>query len=178
MAERPRQILICSCEDTMPLDSEAVRRGCRGSQLTRARQLCRAELEKFRQAAATGAPLTVGCTQEAPLFSDITSEGDVRFANIRETAGWSADAARAGPKMAALLAAAAEPTPETAFVSLASEGVILIYGRDEQAIEAANLLKDHLDVTVLVKAPATVAPPRVTEFPVVQGTIRAAKGHL
>ena len=56
--------------------------------------------------------------------------------------------------------------------------MILIYGRDEQAIEAGNLLKDHLDVTVLIKPPAEVAPPRVTEFPVVQGAIRSAKGYL
>jgi ferredoxin len=177
MAERPRHILICSCEDTMPLDAEAVRRGCRGSQVTSARQLCRAELEKFK--AAAGAPLTVACTQEAPLFAEVAAEGaDVRYANIRETAGWSVEAASAGPKMAALLAAAGEPSPEVAFVSFASEGVILVHGRDERAIEAANLLKDHLDVTVLIKPPAAVAPPRVTEFPVVRGTIRAAKGRL
>src|SRR6266404_180652 len=80
--------------------------------------------------------------------------------------------------MAALLAAAAEPLPEVPFVSLNSDGVILIYGRDEQAIEAARLLKDHLDVTVLIKPPADVAPPRVTEFPVVKGTIRSAGGRL
>src|SRR5882672_6087734 len=134
MAERPRNILICSCEDTMPLDAEAVRRGCRGTQVTSARQLCRAELEKFRNAAATGAPLTVACTQEAPLFTEVAKAGaDIRYANIRETAGWSADAVGAGPKIAALLAAAAEPTPDVAFVSLESEGVILVYGRDEQA---------------------------------------------
>src|SRR5262249_10291441 len=75
-------------------------------------------------------------------------------------------------------AAAAEPAPELAYVSVTSEGVILIYGRDEQAIEAGNLLKDHLDVTVLIKPPAAIAPPRVTDFPVVRGAIRAAKGHL
>jgi ferredoxin len=80
--------------------------------------------------------------------------------------------------MAALLAAAAEPVPEIPVVSFNSEGVILIYGRDERAIEAGNLLKDHLDVTVLIKPPADVAPPRVTEFPVVKGRIRAAQGHL
>jgi ferredoxin len=179
MADRPRNILICSCEDTMPLDAEAVRRGCRGTQVSTARQLCRAELDKFRSAAASGAPLTVGCTQEAPLFSEVADDGaDIRYANIRETAGWSADAASAGPKMAALLAAAAGPAPDVPFISFTSEGVILVYGRDEQAIEAASLLKDHLDVTVLIRPPAEVAPPRVTDFPVVQGTIREAKGHL
>jgi ferredoxin len=56
--------------------------------------------------------------------------------------------------------------------------VVLIYGRDERAIEAAELLKDHLDITVLIKPPAAVAPPRVSDFPVVQGTIRSATGYL
>jgi ferredoxin len=181
MADRPRTILICSCEDTMPLDAQAVRRGCGGSQITTARQLCRAELDRYRTAVTTGDALVVGCTQEAPLFSEIAAasrNADIRYANIRETAGWSADAANAGPKMAALLAAAAEPAPAAAFVALSSEGVILIYGRDEQAIEAAELLKDHLDVTVLITPPAAVAPKRIADFPVVKGVIRLAKGHL
>ena len=33
-------------------------------------------------------------------------------------------------------------------------------------------------MTVLVTKPRNLAPPRVTEFPVVQGAIRSAKGHL
>ena len=180
MADRPPDILICSCEDTMPLDGAAVKRGCRGANVLTARQLCRAELEKFRAAAAGEAPLIVGCTQEAPLFSELAQAGsaDISYVNIRETAGWSKDADAAGPKMAALLAAAAEPAPDISFVSFNSEGVILIYGRDEQAIEAGNLLKDHLDVTVLIRPPAEVAPPRVTDFPVVKGAIRSAQGYL
>ena len=178
MADRPTKILICSCEDTMPLDGSAVQRGCRGAEVLTARQLCRAELEKFRAAAAGGEPLIVGCTQEAPLFSEVAGDTAVTYANIRETAGWSKHADAAGPKMAALLAAATEPMPELPFVNLNSDGVILIYGRDEQAIETGNLLKDHLDVTVLIKPPADVAPPRVTDFPVVRGAIRSAKGYL
>ena len=178
MADRPPKILICSCEDTMPLDASAVQRGCRGAEVLTAHQLCRAELEKFRAAAESGGPLIVGCTQEVPLFSEIAGDAAVTYANIRETAGWSKDGAAAGPKMAALLAAAAEPAPELSFVNLTSDGVILIYGRDEQAIEAGNLLKDHLDVTVLIRPPAYVPPPRVTDFPVVRGAIRSAKGYL
>ena len=179
MADK-RTILVCSCEDTMPLDADALKRGCRGAEVKQAHQLCRAELERFRAAAAGGAPLTVGCTQEAPLFSEIAGEraSNIAFANVRETAGWSSDAAKAGPKMAALLAAAAEPMPELPYVSMESEGVTLIYGRDERAIEAANLLKDHLDITVLIARPGALMPPRVTDFPVVKGTIRSAKGHL
>jgi ferredoxin len=179
MAEK-RTILVCSCEDTMPLDAAALERGCRGAQVRTAHQLCRAEIDRFRTATAGGEPLTVGCTQEAPLFAEVAGDvgGKVTFANVRETAGWSADAENAGPKMAALLAVAAEPLPEVASVTLSSEGVALIYGRDEGAVEAAKLLADHLDVTVLMARPDGVAPPRVTAFPVVKGTIKSANGYL
>jgi len=182
MAERPRTILICSCEDTMPLDGEAVRRACRGAEVIEGRQFCRAELERFRKAAAGAEKLAVACTQEAPLFSEVADEiegsAPLSFVNIRETAGWSDGAAKAGAKMAALIAAGTEPAPDIPFVPLTSEGITLLYGRDEQVIEAANLLKDQLDVTVLIRPDARLDPPRVTEFPVVKGTIRAAKGYL
>jgi ferredoxin len=182
MPESRGNIVICSCEDTMPLDDGAVRAGCRGAKVTTARHLCRAEIERFRAMAQNADPLTIACTQESALFDEVATDagrtGLITYANIRETAGWSADAAGAGPKMAALLAAAAEPMPSVPVVNLESEGVILIYGRDERAVEAGNLLKEHLDVTVLIKPPAAVSPPRSTEFPVAKGTIRAAKGHL
>jgi ferredoxin len=179
VAEKSRTILVCSCEDTMALDLDAVRRGCRGAEVVSGRQLCRAEIERARAMLAGGGPVTVACTQEAPLFAEIAPEGgDVTFANVRETAGWSTEGGEAGAKMAALLAAAAEPVPGTALVSLASEGVTLIYGRDEQAIEAAKLLEDRLDITVLLTRPGDVAPPRVTDFPVVKGTISSARGRL
>jgi ferredoxin len=182
MAERPRNILICSCEDSMPLNGEAVRKVCRGVDIIEGRQLCRAELERFRKAAARGEPMVVACTQEAPLFEEaaatIKDSGAMTFVNIRETAGWSKDAKASGAKMAALIAMAAEPVSDTAFVPLTSEGVTLIYGKDEKAIEAANLLKDHLDVTVLIKPSGAMTPLRVTDFPVVKGNIRQAKGYL
>src|SRR4051794_20862805 len=109
MADRPPKILICSCEDTMPLDGAAVQRGCRGAELLTARQLCRAELERFRAGGASGDPVGGGCTQEAPLVSEPAGEPALPFAKNRETAGWSKHAGGAGPKNAALLAAAAEP---------------------------------------------------------------------
>jgi ferredoxin len=80
--------------------------------------------------------------------------------------------------MAALLAAAAEPLPAVPFVNLESEGVLLILGRDERAVEAGELLQEHLDVTVLLRPPAQVAPRRTTDFPVAKGIVRTAKGHL
>ena len=165
----------------MPLDTDTVPRGCR-CEATTAANLCRAELDRFRAIAAQDTPLTVACTQEARLFSDVAAESGrktpIQFANIRESAGWSSEADRAGPKMAALLAAATEPIPAVPFIELESAGVILICGRDEMAAEAANLLKDHLDVTVLIEPPAAIVPPRISEFPVARGKVRNAKGHL
>jgi ferredoxin len=179
MADK-RTVLVCSCEKTMPLDADAIGRGCRGAQVQTANQLCRAEIERFRAAVAEGGALTVGCTQEAPLFSEVAGDTAtaISFANVRETAGWSADAKSAGPKMAALLAVAAEPLPDIPFVPLSSEGVALIYGTDERAIEAGKLLADHLDITVLISRPKALAAPRVSEFPVVKATIKSIKGYL
>ncbi len=174
-------ILICSCEETMPLHADAVGRAC-GGKVGTADQLCRREAERFRLALESGGPVIVGCTQEAPLFREIAEDAGradrVTFVNVRETAGWSDRAADAGPKTAALVAAAAVPMPPIPFVSMESKGVALVYGRDETAIEVGRRLADHLDVTVMLSKPGDVMPPRTGEFPVVKGTVRLATGRL
>ncbi|MBR1187776.1 4Fe-4S binding protein [Bradyrhizobium sp. AUGA SZCCT0160] len=180
MATVASHLLICSCEKTMPLDVPAINRGCAGK-ITQANQLCGLELERFKQALADGAPITVACTQEAPLFREVAEDfpqAQLTFANIREAGGWSNDAAAAGPKAAALIAAAQEEMPPISMVTLESSGVALIYGRDEVAIDAAQRLADRLDITVLLSKPGDVTPRRSNEFPVLKGTIRNARGHL
>lgn len=176
-----RTTLVCSCEGTMTLDPAALTRGC-GPGVRLVDNLCRRQLDVFTQALATGGPLTVGCTQERPLFEEtaagLQAATPLAFANVRETAGWSTQGAAAGAKMAALLAAAAEEMPPIRLVPMASKGVALIYGRDEVAIEAGRRLADRLDVTVLLTDPRDVQPPRATAFPVLKGTIRKAQGHL
>ncbi|WP_027557013.1 4Fe-4S binding protein [Bradyrhizobium sp. Cp5.3] len=164
----------------MRLDVAAIRRGCPNCEIRSHRHLCGAELDHFRNAAKADGPLTVACTQQAAQFTDESGErpGGISFVNIRETAGWSRDGANAGPKMAALLAAAEIPAPDYPLVTLTSDGIILIYGRDEAAIEAGRLLADHLDVTVMLKQPADVTPPGTAVFPIVKGTIRNARGHF
>jgi ferredoxin len=174
-------ILICSCEKTMPLHADSVASGCSGT-VRAADHLCRLESERFRLALENGGPVVVCCTQEEPLFREI-AEGVGRhdglsFVNVRETAGWSDRASEAGPKTAALIAAAALPMPPVPFVAMESKGVALVYGRDETAIEVGRRLADHLDVTVMLSRPGDVVPPRSGEFPVVKGTVRQATGHL
>ncbi len=97
MAEGQRKILVCSCEDTMPLDADGVRRACRGAEVIAGRHLCRSELARVQNALAGEEAITIACTQEAPLFRELAgAEGAARvsFVNIRETAGWSKDAER------------------------------------------------------------------------------------
>src|SRR5690242_15277324 len=180
MAQPPKKILICSCEDTMHLDVAAVQHGCRNGEIETFHQLCRAQLDRFCNAAKTGDALLVGCTQEAPRFAEAAGERSegIDFVNLRETGGWSVEGTRAGPKMAALLAAASESMPRYPLVTLSSEGVALVYGCDEAAIEAGQLLADHLDITVMITRPAQIIPPTTTTFPIVKGTIRNAKGHF
>src|SRR5438477_9698703 len=180
MSAASSHLLICSCEKTMPLDEQAIGRGC-PARITQANQLCGLDLERFKEALAGGAPVTVACTQEAPLFREVAEsfpQAQLTFVNIRETGGWSNDAAAAGPKAAALIAAEQEEMPPISLVTLESSGVALIYGRDEIAIEAAQRLAERLDITVLLTKPGDVTPRRINEFPVLKGTIRNARGHL
>ncbi len=178
-----RKILICDCERTMPLDAGAIGKASGGTGgLDVNTHLCRAQLDNFRAAAASGQHLVVACTQEAPLFQETLDEMDgaglAIFTNIRERAGWSAQAKAAQPKIAALLAEATLEVPAAPSVTLRSEGVCLVYGRDERAIEAARQLAARLDVTVLLSRPQEVLAPRVMDVPIFQGTIATAKGHL
>ncbi|MCB4821896.1 4Fe-4S dicluster domain-containing protein [Roseicella aerolata] len=185
MTQQDQRIaFVCSCEDTMVLDGKALARGCaaRGAELRTAEQLCRAQLDRFMAALGEGRPVTVACTQEAPLFAQEAeaagATAPLAFVNVREQAGWAKEGASAGPKMAALLAAAAVPLPATPLVPLKSEGVTLVLGQDAAAIAAAERLADRLDLTVLLTGQAPVQPARAAAFPVLRGRARAATGWL
>ena len=182
MADPTRQVVVCSCEDTMPLDSRALARGCKGSSIATARHLCRTQQDLFRKLAGPAGDLTIGCTQEAPLFRQIAEDerltARLTFVNLRENAGWSREADKTGPKMAALIAAAAVKLPSIVPVTLESQGVTLIYGRDETAIEIGIRLQERLDITVILSGAVDVVPPRRAEFPIRRGRIRTAKGRL
>ncbi|MGG5888161.1 4Fe-4S binding protein [Falsiroseomonas sp. HC035] len=183
---QPAITFACTCEDSMTLDGRAISRGCaRGGEtasLRLAEQLCLSQLDRFRAALAEDVPVTVACTAQAPLFSEVAEDAGftrpLSFVNIRETAGWSDEGRAAGPKMAALIAAAAVPMPPTPLVPLKSEGVTLVLGRDEVALRAAERLAGTLDVTVLLTGAEAVAPLRSAEFPVARGRARAATGWL
>jgi len=177
--------LICNCNGTMPLDGKALARALKlGAVPNVNTELCRRHLASFEAAVKNGNDLVVACTQEAPLFAELYGEmkgsGGIQFVNIREAAGWSAEAARATPKIAALLALADLPEPEPVpVVSYQSGGSLLIIGPGAAALQWADRLSEQLAVSVLVTEGADRHElPSVRRYPVLSGKPSAVAGYL
>jgi ferredoxin len=103
--------------------------------------------------------------------------------NIRETGGWSRDAALASPKIAALLAAAHLPEPEpVATVTYKSAGRLLIIGELGAAEHAAELLGDELDITLFTQGAGDTlgfgGAMQERRYPVLGGQIQSLTGWL
>jgi len=182
-----RTIFVCDCEGTMPLDAKAIAKAGPaisgdGGEVVQCTNLCRSEIERFTSAIAGEREVLVACTQEAPLFAETAAGREaparIRYANIRERAGWSEAARNATPKILALLEEAQLEAPLNATVTLRSEGAVLVYGDDAQAVEAARQLAGRMDVTCLLKRAEAILPPRTTQFAIYKGEIAGAGGHL
>ena len=109
--------LLCNCNRTMSVDAKTIAAALElDTRPPVATELCRRNVSAFEAAVKSGEDTLVACTQEAPLFTELHktlgATGVIRFVNIRENAGWSEEGAKAGPKMAALLALADLPEPE------------------------------------------------------------------
>ncbi len=182
MKVRDKRVLVCDCERTMALDVKRLASALGADEPFLHSHLCRSQVEAFKEAAAKGEPLLVCCTQEAPLFGELAAgenaDPSIAFVNTRERAGWSEQGGKAGAKIAALIAEAALDFEPALSVTLKSEGVILVYGSGETAMDAARRLTGRLDVTCLLKDPGDASPPRVADMPVFKGTVRKAVGHL
>jgi ferredoxin len=178
-----KTLKVCSCNGTIPLDAKRLAEALKAKQpITIHTELCRKETAAYN--AALGEPdLIVACTQEVPLFSELAeaaqSQAKLAFVNIREAAGWSAEGASAGSKIAALLAAAALPEPEPVpVVNYKSGGALLIIGPSEPAIDWAERLSGELDVSVLMtRADAGELPPE-RKYPVWSGRVTKLSGWL
>ena len=193
--------LICDCNRTMPLDPNVTGRIAQALAKTPLASpdgletvhslLCRREAGAFQRAAkatsASGDELLVACTQEQRLFLELNAQTEgaasvqerpIRFVNIRETGGWSRDAREAAPKLAALLAAAQLPAPEAVpTVTYRSGGRCLVIGGADAASRAAAMLRDRLDVTLLVDRPGG-ALPQAHDVAVHHGRLQQVGGWL
>ncbi len=175
--------LLCDCNRTMPLSAKALGQALH-EDLTLHSTLCRREAGAFQKAIQSGDDVLVACTQEKRLFSELAEQTEsavsvIRFVNIRETGGWSRDAAKATPKIAALLAAARLSDPEPVpTVSFKSAGRVLIIGALDAAERAAALLSDALDITIFATGPGSAGGAQARQFPVLGGRITALNGWL
>lgn len=168
----------------MPLDPKGLG-AVLNENLTLHSTLCRREAGAFQQALRQGDEVVVACTQEARLFGEIADQTEgaqavpIRFVNIRETGGWSKDASKAMPKMAALLAAARLPDPEPVpTVTYKSAGRLLIIGALDAAERAADLLADTLDVTIFSTGAGPDGGLQERRYPVLAGKIEQLTGWL
>jgi ferredoxin len=181
----------------MPLDAKALSQHL-DEDLTLHTALCRRQAASFQKAIKSSDDVTVACTQEQRLFAALADETEgaragvtfpIKFINIRETGGWSADASQAMPKIAALLAASSLPEPEPVpTVTYKSQGRLLIIGEMQQATQLADLLSDTLSVTIFSIAARADSMPasgsfglnfsQERKYPVLAGRVDQLKGWL
>ncbi len=185
MTEPRHKLLLCNCNRTLPIDGNAIAGGLGlSTQPAIHSELCRKHVAAFEAVVRSGDDLIVACTQEAPLFQELRQQlpgtGSVRFANIRETAGWSAEGKTASPKIAALLAVADLPQPAPVpVVTYQSHGQVLIIGQSAIALQWAESLGAQLEVSVLITSAAGAAElPFERHYPVYSGQNVTVSGFL
>lgn len=184
MGDKPRA-LICNCEKTMALDGKAIGEAIGVGELKVHTHLCRRELSSFEKEIACEEQLIVACTQEAPLFQEVIDESSqngescqARYVNIRERAGWCETSSSANAKIAALLAEAMMEKNQARLRSLHSDGLCLVYGRGQEALEAAKKLSSRLSVTLILKDASDIILPQMLDFAIYQGTLKTLTGAL
>ena len=182
MAIQDKTLKLCSCNNTMALDAGALAKALKlGAPVAVHTELCRKEVAKL-QGALGDAEVLVACTQEAALFGEVAaaeSKAELRFVNIRESAGWSAEGKQATPKIAALLAAAALPEPPPVpSVEYRSGGEVLVIGPSAVALDWAERLNGPLEPSVLITRLEGGELPAARDYPIWSGKPRSLTGWL
>jgi len=178
-----QKVLVCNCEKTMALDGNrlAAALGVAGS-TTIFNHLCRSEMPAFEAALTGGEPLLVCCTQESPLFNEVAEEigasDDLDFVNIRERAGWCGKDEDPHPKIAALIRETSLPVTPAGLKAIESDGLCLVYGKGQQALDVARALDGRLSVTLLLTDSDDLVLPSVMDVPIYSGRIDKASGAL
>ncbi len=171
---------VCDCNRSFTVDAACLPAGAQCHHA-----LCGAESAALEAALAEGGEVHVACTQETALFGELAEAqgaGErIRFFNLRENAGWSAESAAAGPKLAALIAAAttlADPEPVAA-VQMSAGRTLLIIGEAGAALGWAERLAGSFEPAVLITARTADAElPAVNAYPVWSGGPVRLAGHL
>ena len=172
-------LLVCDCAHSQTIDADSIEAGA-GIACSRIHSaLCTTEAAAAAKAIEAG-DAVIACQQEWARFEEIAEELEApapMLVDIRDRAGWSDEAAEAGPKQAALVAQALLAPPGIRTVDVVSEGRCLVVGRDSVALPAAERLAEPMSVTVLLSEPPEDLPVD-RRFEVVVGRLRGATGAL
>lgn len=173
-----KQLILCDCLGSQELDAAAIEKACGVSCTKVYTALCTRETESAAKLIAAG-DAVIACAQEGQRFAELAAEVGVdapALVDLRDRAGWSADAAPKGPKMAALVADALLARRPAKTFDMVSEGTCLVIGAPEVALAAAEKLAPLLAVTALLPGEAEL--PLSRDFEVVSGRISGATGSL
>ncbi|MEL6584141.1 MAG: 4Fe-4S binding protein [Pseudomonadota bacterium] len=173
-----KSLILCDCEGSIDYDPVTLeaKTGLQCSAIHSG--LCTRQIEKLDGLLSDGDAM-IACGQEQSRLAEAAEAfGHIvpTFVDLRDRAGWSDEAADAGPKMAALLAEAQLPAPSIKARDVVSEGVCLIIGDGDVARKAAEKLCETLAVT-LVSPPGT-EPVLDARFDTICGRVKRVTGAL
>ena len=179
MAEnQARKLLVCDCLGSQEVHAATIASATGLNPSRIYTNLCQTQAEAAARELA-GGKVIVACRQEQAFFEMLAEELGAEmpgFVDIRDRAGWSDEAAKAGPKMAALAAEATLQIPAVKALDVVSEGTCLVMGPGEVVFDVAAKLAETLAVTVLQTDAAE--PPADRRFDVVRGHVRSLSGAL
>ncbi|WP_299592780.1 4Fe-4S binding protein [uncultured Tateyamaria sp.] len=171
-----KSLITCDCLGTQTIDAKGLSEATGLDVQPPCSALCTTQLAQA-EAALSDPDAVFCCTQEARIFEEL-AEGLDRPAppvlDLRDRAGWSDDTAPKLPKMSALIADAMLPAEPEKTLDVVSEGLCLILGPSAVVLDAAEQLKDHLGITVLLSNAAEI--PDTRAYDVVVGKLRRASG--
>ncbi|WP_370244287.1 4Fe-4S binding protein [Salipiger sp.] len=173
-----KTLITCDCMGTQSIDAKALSEATGFEVTPPCKALCTSQIELAAKGLTQGNAVLC-CTQEARTFEALADELELEPApllDLRDRAGWSADEGSKLPKMSALAAEAMLPAAPEKSLDVISEGLCLILGAPEVALEAAEQLAPHLGVTVLLESSDDL--PDTRAYDVVTGRLRKAQGAL
>ncbi|WP_116598230.1 4Fe-4S binding protein [Primorskyibacter marinus] len=173
-----KTLITCDCLGSQAIDHKALSAATGQDVRAPCSALCTHQVDRAA-AALTHGDTIFCCTQESRVFETLADELGTEppaFLDLRDRAGWTADKGSTVPKMSALIAEALLPATPDKTVDILSEGLCLILGPTDIALQAADQLCAHLGVTVLLDGAAEI--PDTRSFDVIAGRLRKAKGAL
>ncbi len=172
------RIILCNCEGSQSVDASSVKTVSGVGDVKTCTHLCTDEIDIAAEGLTGQGPTLIACGQQSALFEDLWAEvegpGTLLTVDLRDRAGWTADA-DAHPKQSALIAEALLDRPNTPMKDLTSSGLCLIMGKAEDVLPAALKLCEILSVTCLLTDTTDDLTPDA-RFDVAIGSVTSAKG--